>query len=128
MRMIPLVSIVAVLAMGSAVRAADPQAGAAGKAVHTMSEEGLKSPMLVKDVKPVYPDDAKAERIQGVVELDGVVETDGSVSGITVTKSLDPRLDEAARKAFGQWQFTPGQKDGQAVRVKVAVELTFTLR
>jgi TonB family protein len=127
-RMIPLLSIVVLLASGSAVRAADPQAGDAGKAVHAIGEQGVKSPVLVKEVKPVYPDDARAERIQGTVELDGVVETDGSVSGISVKKSLDPRLDEAARKAFAQWQFTAGQKDGQVVRVKVSVELSFTLR
>ena len=97
-------------------------------AAHRIGEEGVKSPVLVKDVKPVYPDDARAERIQGIVELDGVVEADGSVSDISVKKGLDPRLDEAARKAFAQWQFTPGQKDGQTVRVRVSVELSFQMR
>jgi TonB family protein len=99
-----------------------------GKPALKVGDEGVKAPMLVKDVKPQYTDDAKADRIQGTVELECVVETDGTVSNISVKKSLDPRLDEQARKALAQWQFKPGQKDGQDVRVTVAVELTFTLR
>jgi hypothetical protein len=30
-------------------------------------------------------------------------------------------------KALKQWQFTPGQKDGSAVPVLVAVEMTFSI-
>jgi TonB family protein len=89
---------------------------------------GVSAPVLEKDVKAEYPADAKAEGVTGTVELEGVVETDGKVTGIRVSRPLDPRLDQAAVKALGQWRFKPGQKDGAAVRVQVNIEMTFSLR
>lgn len=89
---------------------------------------GVTSPVVVKEVKPTYPEAAKSEGVKGTVELEGVVEMNGRMSGIRVTRSLDTRLDEAAVKALREWQFTPGQKDGAAVRVLVNVEMTFTVR
>jgi protein TonB len=90
--------------------------------------KGVTSPVLIKEVKPVYPQDAKDEGVKGVVELEGVVEKDGSIDHIRVTRNVDARLDEAAIKALSQWQFKPGTKDGEAVPVRVNVEITFTLR
>jgi protein TonB len=89
---------------------------------------GVTMPKAIKTVNPAYDDSARQERIQGTVELEGVVEPDGTVTGIHVTKSLDERLDKQAMKAFALWTFTPGQKDGAAVRVSVHVEMTFTLK
>ena len=80
------------------------------------------------EVKPKYTDDAKARRVQGNVELDVVVKSDGTVGDVTVTKSLDPELDEQAVKATKQWRFRPGTKDSKPVDVMVQIELTFTLR
>jgi len=57
-----------------------------------------------------------------------VVETDGGTGDIKVVKPLDPGLDQEAVKAVRQWQFKPGTKDGKAVRVRITLELTFTLR
>ena len=89
---------------------------------------GVTAPKAVKTVNPEYEETAKQERIQGSVELEGVVETDGTVTGIHVTKSLDKRLDRQAEKAFAQWTFSPGLKDGIAVRAFVRAEMTFTLK
>ena len=95
---------------------------------YKMTEEGVKPPVLVKEVKPQYTDDAKTRRVQGNVEVEAVVKTDGTVGDVTVTKSLDPQLDEEAVKATKQWRFRPGTKDGNAVDVLVHIELTFTLK
>jgi protein TonB len=55
---------------------------------------------------------------------------DGTVGDVTVSRSLDSvhGLDEQAVKAMKQWLFDPGKKDGKAVRVRVTVEMTFTLK
>lgn len=90
--------------------------------------KGIIAPVLVKEVKPTYTPEALAEGVQGTVELRGIVETDGSIGTLRVTRSLDPRLDEQAIKALEKWEFKPGRKDGEAVRVEVDVELTFTLK
>jgi TonB family protein len=89
---------------------------------------GVTFPKALKTVTADYDDDARRERVQGSVELEGVVETDGTVTGIHVTRSLDERLDRQAIKAFGQWRFTPAQKNGAAVRAFVRVEMTFNLK
>ena len=89
---------------------------------------GVKSPILIKEVKPQYTADAKARGVQGVVELIAIVKADGSVGDVTVTKSLDPDLDEQAVIAAKQWQFKPGTKDDKPVDVEVNIELSFRLK
>jgi TonB family protein len=96
--------------------------------VYNSGDTGVKMPEVVKSVNPDYDDAARQERVQGIVELEGIVEPNGTVSNIHVTKSLDQRLDRQAIKAFTQWSFNPGQKDGIAVRVTVHVEMSFTLK
>jgi TonB family protein len=90
--------------------------------------QGVSAPVVVKEVKPQYTPDAKEAKIQGTVTLECVVETDGSVGDVAVTKSLDTGLDQEAVKAARQWRFTPGKKDGKAVRVQISFEMTFTLK
>ena len=95
---------------------------------HKVGEEGVKAPAIISEVKPKYTDDAKTRRVQGSVEVEAVVKSDGTVGDVTVTKSLDPQLDEEAVKATKQWRFRPGTKDDTPVDVLVQIELTFTLK
>jgi protein TonB len=99
-----------------------------GQAVHKVGEQGVKAPVVVKDVKPAYTRDARERGVQGSVEVDAVILTDGTVGDVTVKRSLDPGLDEEAVKATKQWRFRPGTKNGEAVSVQVSIELTFTLK
>ena len=89
---------------------------------------GVSAPVAIKTVNPDYEDSAREERIQGTVELEGVVEPNGAVTNMRVVKSLDSRLDSQAMKAFAQWRFKPGAKDDVAVRVRVHVEMSFSLK
>ena len=88
------------------------------------------APQVVREVKPDYTPEAKAQRIQGNVELSVVVKDDGSVGEVTVTRSLDDTfgLDPEAVNAMRQWQFKPGTKNGKPVAVRVSVEMTFRLK
>ena len=91
--------------------------------------KGVTSPVLIKEVKPNYTEGAMRRRVQGVVEMDVVVLEDGTVADdVKVTRSLDDELDKQAIQAVKQWRFRAGTKDGQAVRVRVNIEMTFTLR
>lgn len=97
--------------------------------VYKVGEDGVKSPVLVKEVQPRYTDDAKARHVEGVVELSAVVKADGTIAdGIQIIKSLDDQLDQQAILALKQWEFRPGTKDGTPVNVRVNVEMTFTVR
>lgn len=89
---------------------------------------GVSAPVVVKEVKPKYTVEAKDAKVQGTVLLECVVETDGSIGEVKVVKALHDDLDEAAVNAARQWQFKPGTKDGKAVRVQIALEMTFSLK
>lgn len=88
---------------------------------------GVRSPVLIKEVKPKYTEAALRRKVQGVVELTAVILKDGNVGDTTVKRSLDEDLDQEAIKAVKQWQFKPGTKDGEPVNVQVFIELSFTL-
>jgi protein TonB len=98
-------------------------------AIYTI-KDGVQVPQLIREVKPVYTEEAKQAGIQGSVSLDAVVLEDGTVGEVRVTKSLDTQygLDAQAIKAVKQWLFKPGTKDGKPVPVRVDIEMTFTLK
>ena len=76
-----------------------------------------------------YPPVAEENGIQGRVVVSFVVEPDGSISNVQVVRGVDPSLDkEAVRvtKAMPKWQ--PGKQNGQAVRVKYNLPVTFKLQ
>lgn len=76
-----------------------------------------------------YPVIAAENGVQGRVIVQFVVEKDGSVSGVTVVKSVDPSLDKEAKRvvsAMPKW--IPGKQNGAAVRVKYTVPVTFKLQ
>jgi TonB family protein len=82
-------------------------------------------PAKIKDVRPVYPPDARAAGVQGVVILEAVIDETGSVSSARVLRSI-PLLDQAALDALRQWQFTPTLLNGVPVSVTMTVTINFT--
>jgi protein TonB len=114
------------MAAGLAVAVA---AGAAAQGeVYKVGDTGVRSPVLIKEVKPSYTEGAMRRKVQGTVELSAIIRQNGKPENIEVTRSLDPELDEQAITALKQWEFKPGTLDGKPVSVSVNVELTFTLR
>lgn len=83
------------------------------------------TPTKIRHVSPVYPADAIAAGIQGVVIIEAVIDESGGVSSARVLRQV-PGLDEAALEAVRQWQFTPTLVDGAAVRVVMTVTINFT--
>ena len=92
--------------------------------------DGVTAPVVLVDIKPLYTAQAMRARISGIVEVAAIVEKDGTVGEVRVIHSLDKEfgLDAQAVNAVKRWEFRPGQKDGEPVRVMVKIELTFTLR
>jgi TonB family protein len=88
----------------------------------------VRAPTLRKEVRPHYSERAKAEKIEGEVHMECVVKADGTVGDITITRSLDPDLDQAAMDAAKLWEFNPGTKDGKPVDVIVTITMGFTLK
>jgi periplasmic protein TonB len=94
------------------------------------SQDDVMLPVPVRSVKPGYTPAAMDAHIEGTVRLDVVVLADGKVGDVRVTQSLDTEygLDTQAIEATKQWLFKPGTKDGKPVAVRVAMEMTFTLK
>jgi protein TonB len=91
---------------------------------------GVTLPRVTREVKPEYTNEARDQRIEGVVLMGVVVLADGSVGDVKVTRSLDSvyGLDANAVKAMKLWQFAAGTKDGKPVAVRIAVEMSYTLK
>jgi protein TonB len=87
---------------------------------------GIKTPTKIKDARPIYPDDAKAQRVQGVVILEIRILADGRVGDARVLRSI-PLLDAAALDAVRQWEFTPTLLNGVATPVIMTVTIQFSL-
>jgi len=113
----------------AAVLVAASFASAAAQEVYKVGKD-VMAPVPIKQVKPDYTAEAKAARIEGMVQLDVTIKADGTVADVKVAKSLDEvlGLDKQAVNAAKQWTFKPATKDGKPVAVQVAVQMTFTLQ
>jgi Ca-activated chloride channel family protein len=77
----------------------------------------------------IYPKTAGENGIQGRVVVSFYVETDGSISEVTVIRSVDPELDaEAIRLIKSMPKWTPGTQRGKPVRVKYTIPVAFRLQ
>lgn len=82
---------------------------------------------LANNIK--YPVVAQENGVQGRVVVSFVVERDGSITDVQVVRSVDPSLDrEAQRVVKSMPKWIPGKQNGQAVRVKYNVPVSFRLQ
>jgi TonB family protein len=69
------------------------------------TSEGWGRSWATKKVLPVYPAEAIAENVQGVVEVGVGINDDGQIIKVRVPPGLDARLRKAAVAAVKQWKF-----------------------
>ena len=76
-----------------------------------------------------YPEETKAQKIEGRVIIRFIVNTEGFTEGISVLKGVHPLLDaEAVRVVSMLSGFSPGMQGSKAVNVWYMVPVTFSLR
>jgi TonB family protein len=63
-------------------------------------------PVLVKEVRPIYPPILRANGVEGVVVVHGRITGDGRVAGLNVAEPTG-LLAQSAIAAIRQWQFVP---------------------
>src|ERR1700684_2506472 len=80
---------------------------------------GVRPPGLLHKVEPQYSEEASKAGLVGKVLLQVVVGTGGKPRDIKVIRSVGLGFDENAMAGVGAWEFTPGDKDGQPVNVRV---------
>ena len=102
---------------------------AAAQDVYLPSDR-VTTPKVVKTSKPIYTTEAMLRRltVEGgsvAVVLQVDVRPDGTVGTVALVKSLNPDLDRLATEQVRKWVFTPGEKDGTPVTVRIEVTVPF---
>jgi protein TonB len=87
----------------------------------------IKPPTRLVNINPVYPDDARAAHVEGVVILEITIGEDGSVVDARVLRSI-PMLDQAAIDAVLQWVYDPPLLNGAPVEVQMIATINFALQ
>jgi TonB family protein len=104
---------------------ARPAKPAVAKHYYKPSELDVK-PGIMVHVEPRYPERAAQDAVSGRVVARVFLREDGTVEQVSIERAEPPGYFEyAVEQAFGAARFTPGMKDGQAVKVQMALEVSF---
>ncbi len=77
---------------------------------------------------PLYSDDARAHRVEGLVVVRARIEADGRLTGAHVVRGLGYGLDQNALVAIRQWHFRAGVREGVSMPTEVEIDVEFSLR
>jgi TonB family protein len=101
--------------------------GRPNSAVHQTAVD--QRPVLLNQPRPLFTEEARKNKIQGVVRVRILVDASGAVKEVVLTRGLPDGLNEQAIKAAYQMHFKPAIKNGQPVSYWLSnVEVEFNLR
>ena len=108
----------------SARGAGDTTTGAAlPKPYYLPAAELTERPLPLAAIEPSFPSGASAT---GRVKLRLYINERGAVDAIDITEAEPAgEFEQAAVQAFSEARFTPGRKDGTAVKSQIALEVRF---
>jgi len=90
--------------------------------------EKVTTPVRIKTIAPTYPGVARAAQIEGDVVLQAFIDPRGRVTDVTVTRSVHPLLDEAARQAVLRYEYAPGRRGGIPESSTARIIVSFKLQ
>lgn len=85
-------------------------------------------PKVLTREEPEFPRSMARSGVRGEVEVGFFVDQSGHVIDPFVLHSTNPAFDAPALVAVRQWTFTPGTRDGEPTKMRMAVTLNFTNR
>ncbi|PYT09624.1 MAG: hypothetical protein DMF60_02175, partial [Acidobacteria bacterium] len=86
-------------------------------------------PVLLNRPHPMFTEEARRNKIQGVVRLKIFIDVSGKVTQVLVTRGLPDGLDLQAIRAAYQMRFKPAMKNGSPVSFWLSnLEVEFNLR
>lgn len=88
-------------------------------------EGKVQRPYKLYGRPPHYPEEARLDRVEGVVQLDSIIDEDGCIQKLRVCKRLRPALDKAALETVRRWVFKPAVLDDHPVKVYYTLTLNF---
>ena len=104
--------------------------GIGGKRRANAQQEAVdERPILLNRPHPLFTEEARKNKIQGVVRVRILVDVNGAVKEVVVMRGLPDGLNEQAIRAAYQMRFKPAMKNGQPVSYWMSnVEVEFNLR
>ena len=87
----------------------------------------VKAPVVIRRVEPMYTDEARRDRVSGIVIVEALVDKSGVVKDAIVLKPLPFGLSDAALDAVKQWQFQPATQNGAPVDVVFNLTIDFRI-
>lgn len=117
-------------AAGTGAATAPPGAGtSAGSDDAIVNASGVHvAAKLVASVVAAYPAGARSDDVEGDVGVEIVVDREGRVIDARVARPAGHGFDDAALAAIRRYRFSPAQRDGHAVRVRMPWSVQFRLR
>ncbi|MEA3207262.1 MAG: periplasmic protein TonB [Chthoniobacter sp.] len=105
---------------------AGQRGSAAGGNGASFGNAGYVPPQFRLRYKPLYPEEARQQRLEGTVLLLVSIDSAGRVTNTNVLRSCGHTvLDRAALAAVRSWQFDPARQDGVAIAARVEVPVRF---
>lgn len=103
-----------------------PQSAAAAsvETARTQVPPEVMQKLLLHRVEPVYPAEARKDRLEGTIALDIVVGRDGSVVSIKPLNGPDV-LAQAAMDALRWWKFEPYRVNGEPAAAETTLAVEF---
>ena len=88
---------------------------------------GITPPLLRKQVRPQYTQDALAKKIEGTVDLEVVILKEGRVGEVRILQGLGGGLNDQAISCVRQWIFVPAKFKGDPVDVIAGIAVDFAI-
>jgi len=76
---------------------------------------------------PKYPGSARRKGQEGFAVAEFIIDENGNVSSVEIKQSSDPIFEQPTIDAIRDWKFTPGEKDGRAVKTRTRVKIPYTI-
>jgi protein TonB len=87
-------------------------------------------PALLRQVPPVYPEEAKRQGLEDVIVIRVLITESGELADARIARRAqrDPSFEQAALAAVRQWSFKAAEKRGKPVACWLSVGVPFVLR
>jgi TonB family protein len=112
--------LTAAIALGS-------QTSASSEKPPRIAGRDVPAPKLEHTVAPAMPPEAEARGVGGIVIVAVLIDEQGRVTSAEIVRGI-PGLDESALAAVRQWRFAVTRVDGEPVRVRHVVPVSFAHR
>jgi TonB family protein len=127
---VAVASITCGTALALRMEVATPAASSAAQA-ESPSPLRVKAEIMagqrIGGMNPVYPPQAKADKIEGAVVLALTINENGEPVDVHVKKGVRDDLDESALTAVRQWRWKPFLLNGNPTAVKTTVTVNYSI-